>query len=422
MRSLLKGATVHLVDGTRKADVSVENSRIVAIADDLDGSQFDRVINLFGFHVFPGFVDVHVHLREPGFFYKETIRTGTMAAAHGGYTSVFAMPNLNPVPDCAAHLKAQTDIIEKDAVIRVYPYGAITKSQLGQGVLSDMAGMREAVKGYSDDGRGVQESGLMKSAMVKAKALNKIIVAHCEDNSELLPGGAIHEGAYSRAHGIVGINSKSEYLQLARDLDLVRETGCAYHVCHVSTKESVALIRQAKAKGLDVTAETAPHYLLLTQADLRDEGRFKMNPPLREEADRQALVEGIRDGTIDMIATDHAPHSEEEKAKGLRGSVMGIVGIETCFQLMVTHFVKTGIITMDRLLALLSYNPSKRFALPWGLAAGNPADLTVWDLEKEMMISAKDFLSLGKATPFEGEKVVGQCIGTMCDGRWVYEV
>ena len=363
--------------------------------------------------VFPGFCDVHVHFREPGFSYKETILSGSKAAARGGFTAVLTMPNLNPVPDSVENLKKQLDIIEKDATISVYPYGSITVAQKGE-TLSDMEGMAENAIAFSDDGRGVQNAELMKSAMLKAKALGKIIVAHCEDNS-LLNGGYIHLGEYAKKNGHRGICSESEYLPIERDLKLAKETGASYHVCHISTKESVELIRRAKKDGVDVTCETAPHYLVMDDSFLKEEGRFKMNPPLRSAEDRKALVEGILDGTIDMIATDHAPHSAEEKAKGLEKSAFGIVGLETAFAVMYTNFVKTGLISLERLIELMAINPRKRFNIPLG------KDFTVWDLEKEITVSPDDFLSLGKATPFEGEKLFGKPIMTVSNGKVVYK-
>ena len=363
------------------------------------------------YSVFPGFCDVHVHFREPGFSYKETIRSGSLAAARGGYTAVCTMPNLSPVPDSAEHLRAQTDIIKRDAVIDVYPYAAITVGEKGE-TLCDFEELSDAVA-FSDDGRGVQSEEMMRQAMLRAGALGKLIVAHCEVN-ELLEGGYIHKGKYAAEHGHRGICSESEYLQIERDLRLAKETGCAYHVCHISAKESVAAIRRAKAEGVDVTCETAPHYLLLTDADLREEGRFKMNPPLRSEADRLALIMGIMDGTIDMIATDHAPHSEEEKSKGLEKSAFGIVGLETAFPLLYTELVKKGIIGLDKLIELISVNPRKRFNIPLG------NDWSVWDLNAEYEIDPGEFLSLGRATPFAGKKVYGKCIATYKDGISVY--
>ena len=356
-------------------------------------SNFD---NLF---VFPAFCDVHVHLREPGFSYKETIKTGTLACARGGYTDVCSMPNLNPVPDSAEHLQSQLDIIEKDAIINVHPYASITVGQLGE-KLSDFDNLKHAFA-FSDDGRGVQSEALMREAMLKAKELGKIIVAHCEDNS-LLHGGYIHDGEYAKIHEHKGICSESEWKPIERDLRLAKEIGCKYHVCHISCKESVELIRKAKAEGVDVTCETAPHYLVLTDMDLKEEGRFKMNPPLRSEEDRLALIEGIKDGTIDMIATDHAPHSNEEKSRGLEKSAFGIVGIETAFSVMYTYMVKTGIITLEKLIEIMAINPRERFGLKQN-------GYTVWDLDKEFIVNTSDFLSMGKATPFENYKLYGEC-------------
>ena len=365
------------------------------------------------YFVFPGFCDVHVHFREPGFSYKETISTGCKAAAAGGYTAVCTMPNLNPVPDSREHLDMQLQLIREQATIHVYPYGAITVNQQGQ-ALAAMRDMADAVIAFSDDGRGVQQEQMMRQAMEEAKKLGKIIVAHCEDNS-LLFGGYIHDGTYAKAHGHKGICSASEYKQIERDLRLVEQIGCSYHICHISAKESVELIRQAKAKGLDVTCETAPHYLVLTDADLQEDGRFKMNPPLRSAQDRQALIEGLQDGTIDMIATDHAPHSAEEKSKGLAGSAFGIVGLETAFPLLYTHLVKPGIIGLEQLIRLLSENPRKRFGIPMNL------DYTVWDLNAVQQIRPEAFLSKGKATPFAGHTVNGKCIATICNGKIVYQ-
>ena len=363
--------------------------------------------------IFPGFCDVHVHFREPGFSYKETIASGSLASARGGYTAVCTMPNLNPVPDSAENLQQQLDIIQATACIHVYPYGAITVGEKGE-VLADLTAMAPNVAGFSDDGRGVQNDDMMRSAMRKAKALGKPIVAHCEVNS-LLRGGYIHDGEYAKAHGHAGICSESEWGQIARDLELVRETGVSYHVCHISTKESVDLIRKAKAEGLDVTCETGPHYLTMDDSMLEEDGRFKMNPPLRSREDREALIAGILDGTIDMIATDHAPHSAEEKSRGLQKSAFGVVGIETAFPILYTYLVKPGIVSMERLLELLVVNPRKRFGLPMG------CDYSVWDLNAAYTIDPKDFLSMGKATPFEGWKVNGKCLATVCDGKVVYQ-
>ena len=362
--------------------------------------------------IFPGFCDVHVHFREPGFSYKETIATGSRAAARGGYTAVCTMPNLNPVPDSAGNLEVQRRLIRETACIHVYPYGAITVGEQGE-VLSDLEGMAPHVVGFSDDGRGVQSDDLMRQAMLRAKALGKPIVAHCEVNS-LLRGGYIYDGDYAKRNGHRGICSESEWGQIARDLELVKETGCAYHVCHVSAKESVALIRKAKAEGLDVTCETGPHYLVMDDSDLQEDGRFKMNPPLRGKEDREALLQGILDGTIDMIATDHAPHSAEEKSRGLEKSAFGIVGIETAFPILYTYLVKPGILSLDKLLELLCVNPRRRFGLPLG------TDYSVWDLNAAYPIDPEDFLSKGRATPFTGWQVNGKCIATVCDGKLVY--
>ncbi|MDY3225950.1 MAG: dihydroorotase [Candidatus Faecousia sp.] len=363
--------------------------------------------------ILPGFCDVHVHFREPGFSYKETIATGSRASARGGYTAVCTMPNLNPVPDSVENLNVQLDRIRKTACIHVYPYGAITMGEKGE-TLADLAGMAPYVPGFSDDGRGVQSEEMMRTAMLAAKALGKPIVAHCEDNT-LLHGGYIHDGAYAKAHGHRGICSESEWGQIARDLELVRQTGASYHVCHISTKESVDLIRKAKAEGLDVTCETGPHYLVMDDTMLQENGRFKMNPPLRSPEDREALVQGILDGTIDMIATDHAPHSAEEKAKGLEKSAFGVVGIETAFPILYTHLVKPGILTMERLVQLLCDNPRKRFGLPLG------CDYSIWDLDAEYAVDPEQFLSMGRATPFEGWIVSGKCLATVCGGEIVYQ-
>lgn len=362
--------------------------------------------------ILPGFVDVHVHLREPGFSYKETIYSGSRACAHGGYTAVCAMPNLSPVPDSLPHLREELDIIERDAAIRVLPYGAITRGEAG-GELSDMDELAPYVVAFSDDGRGVQTDGIMREAMLRAASLGKLIVAHCEDNS-LLRGGYIHDGEYARAHGHRGICSESEWRQIERDLGLVRETGCGYHVCHISTAESVRLIREAKREGLNVTAETAPHYLLLDERDMQEDGRFKMNPPLRSPADREALLEGIADGTIDMIATDHAPHAAEEKSRGLERSAMGIVGIETAFPLMYTYLLGEGIITMERLLELLHTAPCRRFGID------TSDDFTVFDLGAEYTVDPESFISKGHSTPFAGRSVKGRCLCTVSGGRTAY--
>ena len=365
------------------------------------------------FAVFPGFCDVHVHFREPGFSYKETIASGSRAAARGGYTDVCTMPNLNPVPDSAEHLRRQQELIGRDACIHVHPYGAITVGQKGE-QLADLAAMAGSCIAFSDDGRGVQSDELMRRAMEEAKRLGKMIVAHCEVN-ELLNGGYIHDGEYARLHGHKGICSESEWRQIARDLELVKQIGCAYHVCHISTKESVEIIRKAKKEGVNVTCETGPHYLILDDSCLREDGRFKMNPPLRSKEDRQALVEGILDGTIDMIATDHAPHSAEEKSKGLQKSAFGIVGIETAFPLLYTYLVKPGILSLERLVELLTVNPRRRFGIE-----SNGA-FTLWDLNAVSKIDPSEFLSMGKSTPFTGWEISGKCLATVCDGKIVYK-
>ena len=386
-----------------------------AFSDAIRASVSSPALSVFNspeYAIFPGFCDVHVHFREPGFSYKETMQSGSRASARGGYTAVCTMPNLKPVPDSSEHLQQQLDIIENSACIHVYPYGSITVEEKGE-VLADLEAMAPNVIGFSDDGRGVQSDEMMKEAMLRAKALGKMIVAHCEVN-DLLRGGYIHDGEYAKAHGHRGICSESEWAQVARDLVLVRETGCSYHVCHISTKETVELIRKAKAEGLDVTCETGPHYLVMDDSDLQEDGRFKMNPPLRDKADREALLQGILDGTIDMIATDHAPHCAEEKSRGLEKSAFGVVGIETAFPILYTYLVKPGILSMERLVELLVTNPRKRFGIDLG------CDYSIWDLNAEYTVDPKDFLSMGKASPFAGWTVSGKCLATVCDGKIVY--
>lgn len=363
--------------------------------------------------IVPGLCDVHVHFREPGFSYKETIASGSAAAAHGGYTAVCTMPNLDPVPDSAEHLQVQLDAIKRGAAIKVLPYGAITVGEKGER-LADMEAISDKVCAFSDDGKGVQNDEMMREAMTAAKRLGKIIAAHCEDNS-LLFGGYIHDGEYAKAHGHRGISSASEYKQIERDLRLAEETGCAYHVCHISTKESVELIRQAKAHGVNVTCETAPHYLVLCDDDMQEDGRFKMNPPLRSREDKEALIEGIKDGTIDMIATDHAPHSAEEKGRGLEKSLMGVVGLETAFPVLYTELVTKNIITLDRLVELMSFKPKERF----GIDTNN--DFAVFDISEAYKIDPEDFLSMGRATPFAGREVFGRCLLTVHNGKVVYK-
>ena len=369
-------------------------------------------LNSSEYVIFPGFCDVHVHFRDPGFVYKEDTKTGSLAAARGGYTAVCTMPNLNPVPDSAENLKLQLDSIKENAVINVYPYASITVGQKGE-KLSDMDALAKDAIAFSDDGRGVQSDDMMREAMLRARALGKMIVAHCEVNS-LLKGGYIHDGEYAKAHGHRGICSESEFLQIARDIELVKETGVSYHVCHISTKESVDIIRKAKAEGVDITCETGPHYLVLDDSDLREDGKFKMNPPLRSKEDRLALIQGIKDGTIDMIATDHAPHSKEEKSKGLENSAFGIVGLETAFSVMYTHLVKKGVITFEKLVELMVENPRKRFNIPLG------KDFSIWKLDEEYTVNPDEFLSKGRATPFEGATLYGRCVRTVCDSKVVY--
>ena len=419
MEYLLKNAVV-MMDGTMtKGDVFVRGGRVVSVGAAVSSPSaqvFDFSNNVV---VLPGFVDVHVHLREPGFSYKETMETGTASAARGGYTTVCAMPNLNPVPDSLDNLKVQLSRIAEGACIDVLPYGTITVGEKGE-VLADMEAMAEYVAAFSDDGRGVQSEEMMRQAMMKAKELGKIIAAHCEDNA-LLRGGYIHDGVYAKTHGHRGICSESEWGQIKRDLKLVEEIGCAYHVCHISTKESVQLIREAKARGVNVTCETAPHYLILTDEDLQEDGRFKMNPPLRSKEDRAALIEGIVDGTIDMIATDHAPHSAEEKGRGLEKSAMGVVGLETAFAAMYTHLVKTGIITMERLVELMHTAPCRRFGIGSELKEGGIANFTVFDLEKSYTVDPSEFKTMGRATPFTGMELFGRCLLTMKDGAIVWQ-
>lgn len=419
MRYLLTGAKVYFDSSFHICDVAIDSGRIVSVSPSLPREGF-TVVQLNNCCLVPGFVDVHVHLREPGFSYKETIQTGTRSAAAGGYTTVFPMPNLKPVPDSYETISQQMELITANALVNTLPYGAITCCEEGK-QLSDMAAMAPYVVGFSDDGRGVQSDEMMRQAMCEAKRLGKPIVAHCEDTS-LLHGGCIHDGAWARAHGFAGISSESEWRQVARDLALVAETGCQYHVCHVSTKESIALIREAKAKGLPVTCETAPHYLVLCDEDLRDEGRFKMNPPIRSAEDRDALLAGLLDGTVDCIATDHAPHSAEEKSKGLRDSLMGIVGLETAFPILYTKLVETGLVPLAVLFDRLITRPRTIFSLPAvEIKIGSPADLTVLNLNAPHTIDPENFLTMGRATPFAGEAVSAAIEMTICSGRIVYE-
>lgn len=402
--------------------MELKNVKIISGETKADGSLSDFASDFLNFPceldtdgeyiVMPGFCDVHVHFREPGFSYKETVKTGTLAAARGGYTAVCAMPNLNPVPDTLSALDVQREIIKNDAEIAVYPYAAITKGEKGE-ELSDMEKLAPYVAAFSDDGRGVQKEEIMRHAMIKAKSLGKIIAAHCEVN-ELLKGGYIHDGEYAKAHGHRGICSESEYKEIERDLKLAKETGAAFHVCHVSAAESVELVRKAKAEGVDVSCETAPHYLVLDETDLKESGDYKMNPPLRGKKDREALIEGLKDGTIDMIATDHAPHSAEEKSKGLKDSAFGIAGLETAFQVLYTELVKSGVITLNKLVELMAVNPRKRFNIPFD-------GFSVWDIDKSVVINPEEFLSKGKSTPFKGKRVFGENVLTVSCGRAVYK-
>ena len=421
MTILIKNALVYTGDCFKQNDVYIDNGRIDTIGTSISIDGADSVFYAQGQYLVPGFVDVHVHLREPGFSYKETIRTGTQAAAKAGYTTVCPMPNVNPVPDSVAHLAVQTDIINKDAVINVCPYASITKGRQGRGELVDFAALQHLAVAFSDDGCGVQDEATMREAMRRCAPLGKLIAAHCEVNN-LLRGGYIHDGDYCKAHGHKGICSESEWAQIARDCRLAEETGCRYHVCHISTKESVDIIRKAKARGVNVTCETAPHYLTLCDSDLQEDGRFKMNPPLRAEADRQALLEGVLDGTVDVIATDHAPHSAEEKSRGLAGSAMGIVGLETAFPVLYTKLVKTGVITLEKLIDMMAVKPRQIFGFAGGkIEPGQVADLALLDLDACYTVNPDTFASMGKATPFEGWQVYGKNVLTICEGEVVYE-
>lgn len=421
MTILVKDAFVYTGAGFDKLDILIKNSFIDTIGTSISENGADRVFNAQDKYLIPGFVDVHVHLREPGFSYKETIKTGTMAAAKGGYTAVCPMPNVNPVPDSVENITVQTDIINKDAVINVYPFASITKGRKGGGELVDFEALKDIAVGFSDDGTGVQDSACMEAAMRECAGLGKIISAHCEVNA-LLNGGYIHEGEYCKLHNHRGICSASEYEQIERDCILAEKTGCKYHVCHISAKESVDIIRKAKARGVNVTCETGPHYLTMCDMDLKEDGRFKMNPPLRSYEDKQALIEGLLDGTIDVIATDHAPHNAEEKAKGLAGSAMGVVGLETSFAVLYTKLVKTGIISLEKLIHMMSVKPREIFSLGTGrIAEGEVADLSLLDLNAEWTVDPDSFVSLGRATPFEGWQLSGKNILTICKGEIVYE-
>lgn len=414
----MKGGRVFSGGKSFEADVVVCGDRITEVTPEAAILPGDKVVDCRGRWVTAGLVDLHVHLREPGFSSKETIATGTAAAAHGGFTTVCAMPNLEPAPDSLENLRRETAIIERDAVVKVLPYATITRRRAGREIV-DFAALKPYVAAFSDDGNGVQDDDMMLAAMRAAAANDCIIAAHCEVNS-LLHGGYIHDGAYAAAHGHKGISSESEWRQIERDIRLAEQTGCRYHVCHISTKESVALIRDAKRSGVRITCETGPHYLTMCDADLREEGRFKMNPPIRSAADRDALIEGVQDGTIDVIATDHAPHTAEEKSRGLAGSAMGVAGLETSFAVIYTKLVMAGIISPERMIELMAEAPRRIFTLGGGLAAGEKADIAVFDLDNEFTVDPATFLSKGRSTPFEGWRLHGQTILTLVDGRTAY--
>ena len=418
-RVILKSGRIVRGGTSEMADVVVCDGKIVQIAPEVAVAEGDMVVDCTGKIVVSGLVDLHVHLREPGFEAKETIASGTAAAAHGGFTTVCSMPNLNPAPDTVEHLQVQLDAIKRDAVVKVLPYATITRERYGR-ELVDFAALKPMVAGFSDDGSGVQSDGVMRAAMAEAVKADAIIAAHCEVN-ELLKGGYIHDGEYAAKHGHKGICSESEWQQIERDIELAGECGCRYHVCHISTKESVELIRQAKQRGVKITCETGPHYLTMCDMDLQEEGRFKMNPPIRSAEDRDALVEGIKDGTIDVVATDHAPHTLEEKSRGLAGSAMGVVGLETSFAVIYTKLVREGVITLEKAVELLSEAPRKIFNLGGGLCEGQAADITVFDLEAEFDVNPEDFHSKGRSTPFEGWHLWGECCLTMVDGKIVWQ-
>lgn len=418
MKLLLKNGIVFFHGEFVKKDILINND-IIEKVEDILIDKTDTIIDLKNKHVFPGLIDVHTHLREPGFEYKETIETGTMAAARGGFTSICAMPNLKPTPDSIEHLQVELEAIEKTAKVNVYPYGAITESENGK-KLSNMEEISDKIVAFSDDGKGVQSEEMMKEAMTKSKKLGKIIAAHCEVDS-LLNGGYIHDGEYAKQHNHRGISSESEWKEIERDVELAKITGAKYHVCHVSTKESVEIIRNAKKNGIDVTCETAPHYLVLTDIDLQENGFFKMNPPLRSKEDQEALIEGIKDGTIDMIITDHAPHSLEEKSKGLEKSAMGIIGLETSFPLIYTYLVRKNIISLEKAIELMNINPGKRFNIGTKIEIGEKADLSIFDLNEEYIIDSNEFASKGRNTPFNGYSVYGKCKATIVNGEIVYK-
>lgn len=415
----MRGGTI-VADGLQRvADVAVEKGRIVQIAEQIEPAKGDKVVDCSSRIVCCGLVDLHVHLREPGFSAKETIATGSRAAARGGFTMVCSMPNLNPAPDSVENLQAQLSIIERDAVVKVLPYATITRQRYGR-ELVDFDALADKVAGFSDDGSGVQSEAMMYAAMQRAKKCGAIIAAHCEVNN-LLRGGYIHEGQYAAKNGHKGICSESEWRQVERDIALAKQTDCRYHVCHISTKESVELIRKAKLDGVKISCETGPHYLTMCDMDLQEEGRFKMNPPIRSAEDRDALVAGLVDGTIDVVATDHAPHTAEEKSRGLAGSAMGVVGLETSFAVIYTKLVKSGVITLEKAIELMAEAPRRIFSLGGALREGEVADIAVFDLEKEWVVEPEKFLSMGHSTPFEGWKLYGECVMTIVDGKVVYE-
>ena len=416
LRTIIKHGAVY---GAEIEDIAIVDGRIAERAKSITPNEGDIVINAEGLVVAPAFVDVHVHLREPGYGYKERIETGTMAAARGGYSTVCPMPNLNPVPDCVENLKIQQDIIERDAKIEVLPYAAITIGRKGE-ELVDVASLHDKVCAFSDDGSGVQVDGMMERAMKEAVKYDSLIAAHCEVE-ELLKGGYIHDGEYAREHGHKGICSESEWAQVKRDIELAEKIGCRYHVCHISTKETVQLVREAKARGVKVTCETGPHYLIFTDMDLEEDARWKMNPPIRSAEDRAALIEGIKDGTIDMIATDHAPHSIEEKSRGLKDSAMGIVGLETAFAALNTHLVKRGIISLEHLIKVMSINPRKVFRIEGGIEGGERADIVLLDTNKQWRVDSNNFYSMGKITMFDGREMTGDVVMTLHRGEIVYD-
>ena len=416
LRTIIKNG---FIPGVGKRDIAIVDGRIAECAEIIEALADDRVIEAEGLVAAPAFVDVHVHLREPGYGYKERIATGTMAAARGGYTTVCSMPNLNPVPDCVENLKVQQDIIDSDAKIEVLPYAAITIGRKGEELI-DMASLVGKVCAFSDDGSGVQVDGMMECAMNEAVKHDQLIAAHCEVE-ELLKGGYIHDGEYAKTHGHKGICSESEWEQVKRDIEIAERVGCRYHVCHISTKETVQLVREAKARGVKVTCETGPHYLIFTDMDLQEDARWKMNPPLRSAEDRAALIEGIKDGTIDMIATDHAPHSIEEKSRGLKDSAMGIVGLETAFAALNTHLVRKGVISMERLVELMSINPRKVFRIEGGINVGDRADVVLIDTEKQWRVDSNNYYSMGKISMFDGREMVGDVVMTLHRGEIVYD-